>query len=181
MAKSKVTQYQRYQTVDGPDMKAPVKEGDLHGLFGGVDGFAGSGWRRGVVQHGFGHAKKQQGDAVASGKQHGKPGRKTVLRVCVIRPQFDMAPVGKGNADDKDQEESYRQHVEPAEGVGDIAQGGAEGITGQLGVADGADHQQQNHDDGGYKHRNKNAGAACSTLLAPHTFPLRHAYLPEFR
>ena len=153
-----VRQHQTGQSVDGPDMKAPVEEGDLHRLLGRVDGFPRTGGRRGVVQYGFGHAEEQQGNAVAGGKEHGEPGREAVLRLGVVRAQLDAAPGRHGDADDEHQEKGHREHVEPAEVGRDERQRRAEHFTGQFRVADGSDHQQQRDDHGWDEHGEQNDG-----------------------
>ena len=158
MAEGKVRQHQAYQAVDSPDMKAPVEESNLHGLLGRIDGFSSAGRRRGVMQHRLGHAKEQQRDTVAGREQHGKPFREGVLGFRVVRPQFDIAPLGCTHRDNKDQEDGNRQHVEPAEGIGNPGQGRAERFPCQLGIADGSDHQQQRNNNGRNKDRYEDSG-----------------------
>ena len=97
VAKGKVGQYQADQPVDRPDMKAPMKEGNLHRLLGGVQRLRGACGRAGKVGDRFGHAKEQQGDAVAGGKQHGEPGREAVLRLRVIGAEANIAPAAAGH------------------------------------------------------------------------------------
>src|SRR5690606_21620106 len=82
---------------------------------GGIHGFRRADRGRRIVQHRLGYAEEQQRDAVAGGKQHGEPGRKAVLRLGMVRPELDVAPLGQRDADDEDQAEGHRQHVEPAE------------------------------------------------------------------
>jgi len=159
VAEGEIGQHQPDQAVNGPDVEPPVEKGDLHRLFCRIHGFRCAGRRRRVVQHRLRHTEKQQRDAVAGGEQHGEPGRETVLRVGVIGTELDMAPTGEGHTDDKHQEKSHRQHVEPAEGGGDVGEGGTENLAGQLGIADGAEHQQQDHHHRRYEHRNEDGGS----------------------
>lgn len=150
VTKGEVRQHQAHQAVYGPDMETPVEEGNLHGLFGRVDGFRRTDRRGGIVQDRFRHTEEQQRNTITSRKQHGEPFGKTVLRLGMIRPQLDIAPARGANCDYKYQENGYRQHVKPAEGFGNPRQGRTESLPGQFGIAYGTDHQQQ-----GNRHRRK--------------------------
>ncbi len=158
VAEGEIGQRQADDAEDAPDVKAPVEEGDLHGLLGGIHSLRRAGrWRR-IMQHRLGDTEEQQGDAVAGGEQHGEPGRETVLRLGVVRAQLDVAPFGQGDADDEHQEERHRQHVEPAEGAGDVRQHRIEQLAGQFRIARRADHQQQRDHHRGDEHGKQNDG-----------------------
>src|SRR5690606_11649155 len=159
MAEGEVRQHQPGQAVDGPDVKAPVEERDLHGLLGRIQGQprGALGWV-GIMQYRLRHAEEQQGDTVARGEQHGKPGGEAVLRLGMVRAQLDLAPSAHGDDDDEHQEDGHRQHVEPAEGLGDVAQYRREQLTGQLGLTGGTDDQQQDEKECRYEDRQQDGG-----------------------
>ena len=156
VAEGKVGQHQTDQAVDRPDMKTPVKEGNLHGLFGRIQGFRCAGRRAGEVGNRLGDAEEQQGDPVAGREQHREPRREAVLRLGVVRSEANVAPTAAGHQHYKQQKTGDGQHIEPAKGGGDVAQRAGEQAAGQRRIADGADHQKQGNDNGRGKDRNQN-------------------------
>src|SRR5690606_24454161 len=156
VAEGEVRQHQTGQPVDGPDVKAPVEEGDLHGLLGRIHCQSRTDRRVGIMQHGFGDAEEQQGDTVAGGEQHGEPGREAVLGFGVVRPELDVAPAAQGDYHHKDQEYRHGQHVEPAEAAGDIGQQRGKQLPGQVRLTGGTYDQQQDEEERRYEHRQQN-------------------------
>ena len=141
VTESEICHHQADQAVNRPDMKAPVEECNLHGLFRRIHRLRSAHWRLGIMQHGFGHTEEQQRDAITRRKQHGEPFRKRILRLAMVWPQLDVAPGGQADTDDKDKEQRHHQHIEPAEVNGDPGLGSRKRLPRQLRITDGANNQ----------------------------------------
>src|SRR5699024_2999000 len=60
-----IRQDQTNQAIDGPDVKTPVKESNLHGLLGRIDGLGSACRTLGIMKHRLAPTKKQQRNAIA--------------------------------------------------------------------------------------------------------------------
>jgi hypothetical protein len=118
-AECKICQRQSDDDVDCPRMKAPVEEGQHHGLPGRFDRAAGAHRRLGVMLDRFGDAEKQQSDPHASTEQHGKPGEIAVIGLTVVRAKLDVAVTAEHEEDDENQENGNAQNIEPAKVTND--------------------------------------------------------------
>ncbi|MNN02689.1 hypothetical protein D3C81_1153570 [compost metagenome] len=152
---------QRDHGIDRPGVQAPVEEGQLHRLAGGLHRI-GLAHRRGdEVHHRLGDAEEHQADAHAGGKQHGEPGGVAVVGLAVVRAELDVAVAADGEEHRGDQDQGDGEDVEPAGVGGDPALHEAEQTLGAGREGHGEHHQGEDEQDRGEEHRRVEGGAGA--------------------
>ena len=75
----------------------------------------------------------------------------------MIGTELHLAPGGQRQPNDEHQKKRHRQHVKPAERLGDEGEGGFEQRAGQGWIADRAGNQQDDDDNRRNKHWNQHS------------------------
>ena len=153
VAKAEVGQRQAHHTVNGPGVKAPVKEGGHQRLLGRARRACHlGGWIQVMLQR-LTNAKVHQANAHARSKQHGRPRYKAELRLGIVRAEADIAIAADRQQHQKQQKQRDDDGVEPVKMPHHPGLGAGEHAVGQRGKSATQHQQRHQHQQSGHHHR----------------------------